>query len=107
MQASHRGGFPCCGARRALGLGGSSSVVLTYRLSYSVARGIFQVQFRSVLLGHRPGIKPVFPALAGRFFTIEPPGKPQDLHFRPSLPTSGLHGVKLGFRGLEGFESLG
>ena len=24
----------------------------------------------------RPGIEPVFPALAGRFFTTEPPGKP-------------------------------
>ena len=24
-----------------------------------------------------PGIKPVFPALAGRFFTTEPPGKAQ------------------------------
>ena len=23
-----------------------------------------------------PGIQPVFPALAGRFFTTEPPGKP-------------------------------
>ena len=23
-----------------------------------------------------PGIKPAFPALAGRFFTTEPPGKP-------------------------------
>ena len=25
-----------------------------------------------------PGIELMFPALAGRFFTIEPPGKPQD-----------------------------
>ena len=24
----------------------------------------------------RPGIEPVFPTLAGRFFTTEPPGKP-------------------------------
>jgi len=24
-----------------------------------------------------PGIKPASPALAGRFFTIEPPGKPE------------------------------
>ena len=24
-----------------------------------------------------PGVKPVSPALAGRFFTTEPPGKPQ------------------------------
>ena len=26
-----------------------------------------------------PGIKPMFPALAGGFFTTEPPGKPQQL----------------------------
>ena len=25
-----------------------------------------------------PGIEPVFPALAGRFFTTEPPGKPRE-----------------------------
>jgi len=25
-----------------------------------------------------PGIKPMSPALAGRFFTTEPPGKPQE-----------------------------
>ena len=27
-----------------------------------------------------PGIKPVSPALAGGFFTTEPPGKPQKKH---------------------------
>ena len=27
-----------------------------------------------------PGIEPVCPALAGGFFTTEPPGKPQQLH---------------------------
>ena len=25
-----------------------------------------------------PGIEPVFPALAGRFFTADPPGKPRE-----------------------------
>ena len=30
-----------------------------------------------------PGIKPVSPALAGRFFTGEPPGKPFALFFYP------------------------
>ena len=29
----------------------------------------------------RPGIEPVSPALAGGFFTTEPPGKPQDYLF--------------------------
>ena len=27
-----------------------------------------------------PGVKPVSPALAGEFFTTEPPGKPNELH---------------------------
>ena len=27
----------------------------------------------------KPGLEPVFPALAGRFSTTEPPGKPQGL----------------------------
>ena len=31
-----------------------------------------------------PGIKPRSPALAGRFFTIEPPGKPQEISERVS-----------------------
>ena len=29
-----------------------------------------------LLQGHNPGIKPLSPALAGRFITTEPPGKP-------------------------------
>ena len=29
----------------------------------------------------RPGIKPTCPALAGRFFTTEPPAKPLDLYY--------------------------
>ena len=28
-----------------------------------------------------PGIEPMFPALAGGFFTTEPPGKPPELTF--------------------------
>ena len=31
-------------------------------------------------LAPRPGIKPLPPALAGGFFTTEPPGKPPDLY---------------------------
>ena len=30
-----------------------------------------------------PGIKPVSPTLAGRFFTTEPPGNPILLHYVP------------------------
>ena len=43
----------------------SGSAVVAYGLSCSVAYGLFQ----------EPGIKLVFPALAGGFFTTEPPGK--------------------------------
>ena len=32
----------------------------------------------------RPGLEPVSPALAGRFSTTAPPGKPRALHFRKS-----------------------
>ena len=44
----------------------SGSVVVAHGLSCSEACGIFP----------GPGIEPVTPALAGRFFTTEPPGKP-------------------------------
>ena len=37
------------------------------------------------LLG--PGMEPVSPALAGRFFTTEPPEKPKELFFSFSQPT--------------------
>ena len=33
----------------------------------------------------RPGIEPTSPALAGRFFTVEPPGKPSPLSTLPYL----------------------
>ena len=42
----------------------------------SQARILEQVAFLSPGDLPDPGIKPVFPALAGRFFTAEPPGKP-------------------------------
>ena len=32
----------------------------------------------------RPGIEPMSPALAGAFFTTEPPGKPYLLSFQPT-----------------------
>ena len=51
----------------AHGLKITGSVAVVHGLSCSVACGIFQDQ---------PGIKPISPALAGRFFTTEPPGKP-------------------------------
>ena len=42
---------------------------MAHGLSYPVARGIIVPQ---------PGIEPASPALEGRFFTAEPPGKSQD-----------------------------
>ena len=38
----------------------------------------------------RPGIKPVSPALAGGFFTTEPPGKPEDPSYSPVLENSSV-----------------
>ena len=81
-QASHCGGFSCCGARAvgawaslvvALGLSRCGSRALEHRLSSCGTRA-------QLLCGMwdlpRPGIEPVSPALAGRFLTTVPPGKP-------------------------------
>ena len=79
--ASHCGGFCCCGAWP---LGARASVVvacwfsscgswvLEHRLSSCGARpwlphGMWDLP--------RPGLKPMSPALAGRFLTTAPPGK--------------------------------
>ena len=56
-----------------------------YNPQGSSVHGIFQAAHWSGLpfpsLGHllNPGIEPVSPALAGRFFTTEPPGKPRSI----------------------------
>ena len=77
VQASHCGGFACCGARTlgeqasgvvARGLWSAGSVVMAHRLSCSTACGIFPDQGSSVS-----------PALAGGFLTTAPPGK--SMHF--------------------------
>ena len=52
-----------------------------------LSMGILQARILEWLAVHfsrgssRPGIKPACPALAGRFFTTEPPGKPLDLYY--------------------------
>ena len=51
------------GSRRA------GSAIVAHRPSRSAACGIFP----------RPGLEPVSPALAGRFSTTAPPGKPKDV----------------------------
>ena len=48
-----------------LGIQGTGSIVVVHRLNCCVACRIFP-----------PGIEPMSPALAGRFFTTEPPGNP-------------------------------
>ena len=56
-----------------------------YNPQGSSVHGIFQAAHWSGLpfpsLGHllNPGIEPMSPALAGRFFTTEPPGKPRSI----------------------------
>ena len=81
-QASRCGGFSCCGARA---LGSWASVVVAHGLS-SCGSQALECRLSSCgalaellcgmwgLLG--PGIEPVSPALAGRFPTTAPPGKP-------------------------------
>ena len=67
------GGFPCCGAT---GSSGAGSVAAVSRLpSCSTQPQLL----RSTWDPPRPGLEPVSPALAGRFFTAEPPGKSRDL----------------------------
>ena len=70
-QASHCCGFACCGART---LGAWASVV--------AARGLSSCDAQAELLCDmwdlpRPGIKPVSPALAGRFLTTAPSERSQ------------------------------
>ena len=65
-QASHCGGFSCCGSR-ALGV-----QALEHRLSSCGARAQL---FCGMWDLPRPGLKPVSPALAGGFLTTVPPGK--------------------------------
>ena len=77
-----RGGFSCCGAPA---LGAQASVVVTCGLrscgSWALERRLSSCGAWALLLrGMRdlpgPGLEPVYPALAGRFLTTVPPGKP-------------------------------
>ena len=76
-QASHRNGFSCCGAQ-ALGCEGvrsSGSRALEHRLS-SCGAGTQLLHSMWDPPGIGARIEPMSPALAGGFFTTEPPGKP-------------------------------
>ena len=85
-QASHCGGFSCFRAQ-VLGHAGFNSCnswAVEHRLS-SCGPGASLLHGMWDLAG--PGIESVSPALAGRFFTTELPGKPitQFLDFHPSF----------------------
>ena len=79
--ASHCCGFPCCGARA---LGTRASAVAAHRLG---SCGSWALESGAVVVAHglscsaacgnlpRPGLEPVYPALAGRLLTTAPPGK--------------------------------
>ena len=72
--ASHCGGFSCYGARA---LGVWASVVVVCGLS---SCGAWAQLLRSMWNLPGPGLKPLSPALAGRFLTTVPPGKPENWH---------------------------
>ena len=67
------GGFPCCGATGSSAVG---SVVAVSRLPGCSTQPQLLC---SMWDPPRPGLEPMSPALAGRFFTAEPPGKSRDL----------------------------
>ena len=84
VQASHCGGSSCCGAQ-ALGRVGFSSCgsrPLEHRLSSCGAQAWLLCDLSD---RPRPGIKRVSPALAGAFFTSEPPGKPVNTSYMSYL----------------------
>ena len=64
---------------RCVGFSSSDSQVLGHRLNSCGARDQL---LRGTWNLPRSGIQPVSPALAGRFFTTEPPGKPSALLFK-------------------------
>ena len=82
VQASHCGGFSCCGARAlgtwasvvaARGLSSCGSRALEHRLSSCGTRAYLLCGMWDL---PGPGIEPMSPALAGGFSTTAPPGKP-------------------------------
>ena len=81
MGASHCGGSPCCGVR---GLEHSFQLQELLHVGSVVAvPGLYSTGSIVVVHGlscfKGCGIEPVSPALAGRFLTTEPPGKPMTI----------------------------
>ena len=86
-RASHCGSSSCFGAQA---LGTQASVAAAHRLSscglqLQSAGSVVVVHGLQLLRGMQdlpgPGLEPVSPALAGRFLTTVPPGKPNVFHF--------------------------
>ena len=80
-QASHCGGFSCCGA---WALGARASVVVAHGLSsygsWALEHRLSSCGTQALLLRSmwdipRPGIEPMSSELAGGFSTTAPPGK--------------------------------
>ena len=90
-QASHCGGFSCCGARA---LGARASVVAARGLSSCGSRALERRlsscgAWAWLLCGMwdlpGPGLKPVSPELAGGFLTTAPPRKPKKFIFKGNM----------------------
>ena len=81
VRASHCNSFSCCRAQAVeyAGFGSCSSQALEHRLNTC---GSWADLLLSMWDLPRPGIEPVSPALAGRFFTTEPTGKPPKWHLK-------------------------
>ena len=102
--ASHCGGFSCCRARavRRVGFSSCGFGALEHRLS---SCGTWVLLPRGMWDLPGPGIEPVSPALAGRFFTSGPPRKPITCIFlSPCRPASskGKSGSPLALSSLRG-----
>ena len=87
LWASHWGGFSCSRAWAPghVGFGGFSVWAQKFGPWAPEHRSSSRGSGPSLLCGTwgllGPGIKPMSPALAGRFFTTEPPGKPHFVSF--------------------------
>ena len=106
-KASHCCGLSCCGARAP---GQAGSVVAAWGVSSCSSQALEDSFSSSMGMCSlpRPGIEPTSPALAGGFFTTEPPGKPHCLLLNspPSLlPGPGWPQAHRGPAGGDGSDS--
>ena len=83
VQASHCCSFSCCGAQ-ALGTGLQQLQLMGSRVWAQQLQDTRACLLRSMWKLPRPGIKPMSPALAGRFLPTGPSGKSLTLDFNCS-----------------------